>query len=434
MDPPRFTFVTTVGTAGLSETAAKQMRSHVTKCNFAKRRARVARPRKEAANKSSRQLSPGRPKQSIVTSESGPGASQTSSQQAREDDYTRIYSQLSLNWSLLFMDGTKYPGTANEAAWIGILVSEPALVQSSMAIGLRNWSPDKNNQQIACDFSSKATESIIQRIRSGRVTTDAVLAAVLTMAFGERLVHNNQAWNIHMDGAAQLVYERISQGLPALSPWLEDLFIKETINDVFGFSRYYHKKLVIAACTAHDFKCSPLIRMATLCENLACWMEGVNTSRKHPQKSDFIMEHIMQPMYDMLSEARAIRVNGSPTLQASCITVELIIYLSWSSSPEAINLNAVASELKEATCASQFRPCYYFDLTCCQLMIGAIAADEGSPTRAWFMDRLKSAWRIVKSRGCNNAMDILERNMTFKTGLKAQFKSLWIELDRQLLL
>lgn len=86
-----------------------------------------------------------------------------------------------MKWSLLFLDGSEYPGTAIEAAWISLLVSEPALVESSMAIGLRHWSPDMSYQQIACDFSSKATETIIQRIGSGRCATDAVLAAVLTM-------------------------------------------------------------------------------------------------------------------------------------------------------------------------------------------------------------------------------------------------------------
>lgn len=95
-----------------------------------------------------------------------------------------------------------------------------------MAFALRHWSPRKNYQEIACDFSSKATETIIQRIGAGRGFTDAVLAAVLTLAFGERIVHNHVAWNIHIDGAVQLVSERASQGLPALSPLLEHLLIK----------------------------------------------------------------------------------------------------------------------------------------------------------------------------------------------------------------
>ncbi|KAI0551809.1 hypothetical protein F4679DRAFT_124729 [Xylaria curta] len=428
MDPPRFTFVTAVGTAGLSETAAKQMRSHVTKSNFAKRRARVARTKKEAAIKNSCQLSSEGPRQGIVASGSGLGASRTPFQPPCRDDCAQI---LSMKWSLLFLDGSEYPGTANEAAWIRLLLSEPALFESSMAIGLRHWSPCREYQMIAYESSSKAIKTIIQCIGSGRGVTDAVLAAVLTMAFGERLVHDDLAWNIHIDGAVRLVCERISQGLPALSPWIEDFLIEDIINDTFGFPRFYHKKFVNAAYKTPDVHCSSLKRIADLCENLANWMEEMNTCRKYPQKSDFVIGSIMQPMQDMLAKARAIREDGSPTLQSACITIELIIFLSWSSPQGAINLTAVASELKEAIHAKQFRPCHYVELTSCQLMIGAIAADEGSPTRAWFMNRLKSAWQMVKSRGYNDAMNILERNMVFKTGLEAQFKSLWMELDSQ---
>ncbi|TRX96399.1 hypothetical protein FHL15_002671 [Xylaria flabelliformis] len=422
MDPPIFTFVTAVGTAGLSETAAKQMRSHVTKSNFAKRRARIAWTKTEAAKKKFSQQSPESPRQSIVTSGSGLRASRTPFQPPCRDDCPRI---LSMKWSLLFLDGSEYPGTAEEAAWIRLLLSEPALFESSMAIGLRHWSPCREYQLIACESSSKATETIIQRIGSGRGVTDAVIAAVLTMAFGERLVHNDLAWNIHIDGAVRLVRERISQGLPALSPWIEDFLTEDIINDMFGFPRFYHKKFVNAAHATHDVQCSSLIRIAGLCEKLAKWMQEMSTSRKYPQKSDFIIESIMQPMQDMLAQARAIREDGSPTLRSACITIELIIFLSWSSPQGTINLTAVANELKEAICAKQFRPCHYVELTSCQLMIGAIAADEGSSTRAWFMNRLKSAWQMVKSRGCNDAMEILEKNIV----LEAAYNGYRLELE-----
>ncbi|KAI1421932.1 hypothetical protein F5Y12DRAFT_663562 [Xylaria sp. FL1777] len=428
MTPPGFTFLTAVGTAGLSETAARHMRSHVTKSNFAKRRARIATNKKEATNKSSYQLSPENLGQSVVTTNSRPGSSQTVCQQTRGDSHAQI---LSLRWSLLLLDTSKYPAAISEAAWISLLISKPATVESFIVFGLRHWSPDKDYQEVLCDHSSKATKNIIQHIDSGRGTTDAVLAAVLTIAFGERLVHNDLAWNIHIDGAVQMVNERRLLGLPAMSPLLEDILINDIINDMFGFPRLYHKKFVNAARTARDDRCSSLIRMADLCDNLACWMQRIDASRRHPQSSDFIMEHIMQPMHYILSETRDMRANGSSALKASCIAVELIIYLSWGPLPVAINLTAVANELKEAICAVQCTPCCYSDLTSCQLMIGAMASDEGSPTRAWFIDRQKIAWQMVKSRGSDDAMDILERNMTCKRNLERQFKSLWMELDSQ---
>ncbi|KAI1172786.1 hypothetical protein F4777DRAFT_581549 [Nemania sp. FL0916] len=426
MHEPRFTFVTAVGTAGLSETAAKQMRSHVTKSNFAKRRERLSRTRKEEPNDSSLQLSS---ELRIVTTRGRPGPSQIPFHQPQTDLCARF---LSSKWSLLFLDGSKYPATASEAAWIRLLISEPALVESSMAFALRHWSTIKDSQRIADDITSQAMENIIQRIRTGQGATDAVLAAALTMAFGERLLHNNRAWSIHIDGAVQVVNVRISRGLPTLSPWLEDILTSDIINDVFGFPRFYHKKFINATRTSPEVRWSSLIRLADLCENLVRWMQGIEASRDHPQTSSFLMEHVMRPMHDILSEARDIRADGKPAVIASCIAIELIVCLSWTPLPGAsINLTAVANELKDAIYASSFRPCYYFDLTSYQLMIGAVAADEGSLTRTWFTNKMGNAWRSVKSRGYNDIMGLMQRNLVSTTSLKTQLKSLWRELDCQ---
>ncbi|KAI1362984.1 hypothetical protein F5Y08DRAFT_310805 [Xylaria arbuscula] len=428
MSIPELTFVTTVGTSGLSESAAKQMRSHVTRSNFAKRRARLAQKNREARRRTSCQPSPA----NLERDTAGLSASlYTPPQPTNGDSYTQIISS---KWSLFFLDGSEYPSSTSEQAWINLLVSEPALVESSLAFALRHWSPGNDYQQIACNFSSKATKTIIQRIASGRGVSDAVLAAILTMAFGERIVHNDVAWNVHIDGAVQLVTERASRGLPALSPLLEHLLIKDTINAVFGFPRFYHKKFVDAARATQCDQWSSLINIVELCERLTQWMEVVDNSRATPQTSEFIMTNIIQPMYEILSQARSLRIDGDLILQASCICVELIVYLSWNCLPSSINLTAIACELKEVISSTQFRPCCYSDLTCCQLMLGALAADEDSPTRTWFTKRLSSAWRMVKSRGCNDGMSILDKNMGFKAGLESRFKYLWTELEIKSLL
>ncbi|KAI0190853.1 hypothetical protein F4808DRAFT_444272 [Astrocystis sublimbata] len=434
MDPPSFTFVTEVGTAGMSKTAAKQMRSHITKTNFAKRRARLAKTKKDTKHKIARQPNPNNDDYKIITEVSGNGSGSPSpeplSRQTNADGYDRVFAYLSMQWSHIFLDGTHYPSSANEADWVSLLISEPALVESSMAVGLRHWSPRNDCQQIANEYSSKATETIIRRIGSGRATTDAMIAAVLTMAFGERLLSNDVAWNIHIDGAVQLVKERASRGTAALPPWVEDMLIKDVINDVFGFPRFYHKKLVDAAHSSKVSQYPSLVRIAGLCETLSRWLKDIGQSQTQPQSSDFIMERIVKPMHEVLSQARALRSGGTLILQASCIVIELIIYLAWGS-PSVIDLTAVAGELKETICAVQFRPCCCSDLTCCHLMIGAMAAGEGSPTRTWFMDRLRIAWSGVKSRACSDAIGVLESNMTLCTSLGAQFQSLWVELDSQ---
>lgn len=133
--------------------------------------------------------------------------------------------QVSKTWSLVFLNGEAYPSNHYESAWIDLLASEPALVESSMAVGFRYWSPDASTQAKANLHWSRAINIIVDRINSGQAFSDAVLAAVASMAFGERLVHNHLAWGIHIDGLAQLVRIRRDQGIDSLPGWFGDLLI-----------------------------------------------------------------------------------------------------------------------------------------------------------------------------------------------------------------
>jgi hypothetical protein len=76
-----------------------------------------------------------------------------------------------------------------------------------MAIGMRHWSPAAACQEKAVAHSCKAANIIIQRIKSETAHTGALIGAVLSMAIGERLMHNDLIWNIHVDGLADLIKE-----------------------------------------------------------------------------------------------------------------------------------------------------------------------------------------------------------------------------------
>ena len=118
------------------------------------------------------------------------------------------------------MDDGDYPGTPEEEAWIQLQASEAAFAEISMAIGIRHWSPDTSCQERAMAHSFNAANTIIQRIKSETAHTGAIIGAVLTMAIGERLMHNDLTWNIHVDGLANLITERRLRGERDLPPEL----------------------------------------------------------------------------------------------------------------------------------------------------------------------------------------------------------------------
>jgi hypothetical protein len=141
-----------------------------------------------------------------------------------------------------------------------------------------------------------------------------------------------------------------------------------------------------------------------------------------------VTDEIEEPLNELLCQAQAIRAYDNLAIQATSRAIELVLYLSWPPQSREI-LNHVASELKEALCQIQMRPCSHMDLTSCYLMIGAISADKGSQTRAWFMQKLKSAVLAMRSRGFGDPLEILKSGFVLDADLMASFRALWQELD-----
>jgi hypothetical protein len=129
-------------------------------------------------------------------------------------------------------------GSRDETAWIDFLASDAALIESTMAIGIRNWCNGISFQSMAEVHSSRASSIMIHRIQNGTPYTDAMLATVFTMAFGERLRHDDVAWSIHVYGLAQLIGERYSQGVHHLPPWFLDLLVLYAIPCYFPCHRH----------------------------------------------------------------------------------------------------------------------------------------------------------------------------------------------------
>jgi hypothetical protein len=141
------------------------------------------------------------------------------------EDTAAKWHLVSQFWSLVLSDGSDYPRSLEEIAWLDLVGSEPSLLLSTIAIGLRHWSPNVIYQEMAHAYWSRATTNMIQHISDGWVCTDAVLAAVGTMAFGERLLHNDDAWIVHIEGLAEMIRYRRSCGSAELPEWLYDILI-----------------------------------------------------------------------------------------------------------------------------------------------------------------------------------------------------------------
>ena len=171
--------------------------------------------------------------------------------------------------------------------------------------------------------------------------------------------------------------------------------VRDSTNYVFNFPLAYHKKIIVAI---RAYGSQPICNVANISESLVQLRKSIDTCRKSSLCSDFWAKEMEKNWNSLLCQARALRFEDNPFVQATSLAIELILYLSWCPQLEA-NLTLLASELKEALCRLPFRSCLFMDLTSCQLMLGAVAAGKGSQARARFAARLRRAVLALRSRG-----------------------------------
>ncbi|KAL3470330.1 hypothetical protein BJX99DRAFT_264322 [Aspergillus californicus] len=417
MEPNSFTFLNTTG-ANLSQPAAKRMRAHITRTNFAKRRQRLTETGGiNAASHTKRRVRERRHRENsldvslLLPTHPGPAGNITAFHNIQE---------------FVFLEGRHPPNTPSEAAWFNLIASDPALVEATLAVAVRQWSPENSWQSKADYHSYLAVKLIKQQVTSTATPSDGVLGAVITMAFGAVLAHEDEAWRVHIDGLARIITEREARNSLALPSWFLDLVVIDSINSIFDFPRVWHPSIVDALGKYHDKK---ILRLAEICDRVIKLRNIIDNLDGCCLDAAVIAREVEEPLANLHYEARALRSSDNLHIDATARSIELILYLLWPSQSGA-HLTLLAGELRDAISRFPIKGCPYMDLSSFQLMVGAIAADKGSPARAWFVDKLSRAVRWMQTRGWREPLNILQKRSVFDVHcrLMGLVKDLWREL------
>ncbi|KAL2860971.1 uncharacterized protein BJX67DRAFT_317822 [Aspergillus lucknowensis] len=413
MEPNRFTFLNSTGTPSLSQPAAKKMRAHVTKSNFAKRRQRIART--AGANTES------------TTDERRVPEERNGDVDFLNGKWTGFdNSALQKIQELLYLEGRQAADNPTEAAWFNLIASEPAMVEATMAVALQHWSPSNSWQRKADYHLYKAVSLTKQRIASAASRSDGVLGAVVTMAFGASLENNQLAWNVHIDGLAHIIKERESRVPNSLPSWFIDLIVQDSINNIFGFPRVWHPTILSALGDYHQ---QSIPKLVATCDSVVQLGKVITSHHDSPFDTPLIAQEIEEPLARLHYEARSLRASDNLHIDAAARAIELVLYLLWPSQSTA-HLTLLAGELGAVMRRFPVQGCSYMQLTSFQLMVGAVAAEEGSAARAWFIDILSTSVRCMQLRGWQEPLNLLKLRPASDIGLIDRFRHLWKELQK----
>ncbi|CAG9981231.1 unnamed protein product [Clonostachys byssicola] len=441
-----FTFVNTTGAPNLSQPAAKLMRGHVTKTNFAKRRQRLASSGGgDVANESAAGSGSDRGSSSKQSTASPEG-----NQTEPEDDLAQMnptgsdtssppsaglpgYEQILSNYlSMAYLEKKEAAQSPVQTAWLHYLDAEPALlaiIDAAMAIAYGESLSEPRTDHTAEAYSQYATNLLIQRIQAGVAKADNISPIVLTMTVSARLMGNDSLWNMHINGLVAIIKERRQQNKLELLPWLCDVLILDAVNYILGYPRVYHCKLIDAL----ENTSQSLSEVARISDDLIKMRELIDLhllNHKHTDQNR-IVSQIDVLSIKLFNEAEILLTDGKPNVRVFAICVELLLKLLWpplelQSQEKIANL---VSNLKTNMNQIPFKPCgIYNDFTSCPIMLGAVSGMKDAPARQWCVNTLKTALAGIRLRGWGEPLTILEKWLKKESMPMEDIRGLWKEV------
>ncbi|KAJ5238527.1 hypothetical protein N7468_003146 [Penicillium chermesinum] len=427
MEASNFTFVNTTGASSLSQPAARRVRAHITKANFAKRRhqlsaaglgeepgkVRFAYSDQQKLHLKRRKNGPvSRPLEATWLMNGAPPSSA---------DLQALHEIQ----DLCFLEGRHAPNSPSEAAWFHMIASEPALIEATMAVSVGLMSPGNWWQIKSGLHLSNAVSLIKDKIISTATRTDGVLAAVCTMAFSAALAQDTLAWKVHIDGVTHIIKDRNMRMSNPVFPWLTDIVTQDSVNYICGFPRFYHKQVIYALNGDKDTKFRKLVK---ICEDVIQLQNVVESHHTHSFDPNFVAREIEEPISSLIFQSRFLRAGDDANMDSAARAIELFLYLLWPSQ-SAAHLTLLAEQMKHSIIKWPVKGCMFMDLTCFQFVIGAVAAEKGSSTREWFVNKIAGAVRAMKQRGWLNPLHLMGNRYHSGIGVSMKFTALWEELD-----
>ncbi|EEU36746.1 uncharacterized protein NECHADRAFT_51893 [Fusarium vanettenii 77-13-4] len=427
--PLQLTFLNTSDAPGLGAVETKQMRAHITKTNFARRRQRLAKERqqKKVQEIHERDLI-ARPEKPMSGNEAtpqaptapplDPGSEMLLSTRSRDPNNSISYLLYEFR-PIVFPAGYGYPGSERETVWVDQLLAEPALIEASMAIGLK-YTPRHRTPWTSREADIRkcmAISMINKRLDTAAGLSDGMLGAVFTLAFAERLASDEKALEVHIQGLAQMIRLRRAAGITRVPSC-------DSIGQAVTSTNGSHEKLMQALRNEDNPTSMDVSRITSGISQLRKALDEFSVT-KIPSKSEILnIEH----QVDCLKlEVEVVLGSDDQYIRTLRFALQLFLLLSWLSRPET-DFGLLAEDLRHSLAKPQIRLCSSVEPTIWQFFVGAVAAEKSMETRNWYINRLQAVFDAMQVTKWTEVVQLLDRTFMPDMGLLERFKLVWQEI------
>ncbi|KAF4445747.1 hypothetical protein FALBO_17149 [Fusarium albosuccineum] len=433
-----FTFLNTSHAPSLGAVEAKKMRSHITRTNFARRRQRFAKERQKLHAAQSRhsglQVLPEARLQhtSDALEESAwPDLDPTCDRPfSTMSDYPNSSVAYLLHEfrPIIFPAGTGTPGSDRETVWVNLLLSEPALIEASMSIGLKYFPKWRNAWGVhAGDIHKiRAIKMINSSLGTAAGLTDGILGAVFTLTYAERLANNDAAVEVHTQGLAQMIRLRRSSGNNPFPTWFSDFLLHDSIGQSISSQNDSHNKLM-QALRNEDHPTS--MDVSRISDGLDHLRRTINDYHASPNPPALVRLNIEYQVECLQLDVEVLLASEEHHVRTLRCAFRLFLLLMWPSKPNG-TIQTLADELRYALTEPHIRLCSSMALTIWEFFVGALAAEAPGETRSWFIDRLGDIFKPRHATEWRHVVDILSKAFMPPECLLEKCRVVWQEVDR----
>ncbi|KAH7149898.1 hypothetical protein B0J13DRAFT_549044 [Dactylonectria estremocensis] len=431
-----FTFLNTSNAPGLGASDTKRMRAHVTKSNFAQRRRRLAKERQLAITPQTGTEAPEYTEKSVsrrfaVTTDPLTLERFLNRQKnvVHNDNGALIKFLLDDFRPLIFPNRAGCPGSPNEIQWIELVVAEPALLEASVAIGLRNCPGHQNTaySRVADMHALKAVSMVNKRLDAPSTgLTDGVLAAVFTLALSERLINNEVAWNVHVNGLSQMMRLRRSKGVDTIPPWFSDFLMFESVNELILSPKTLPQRIIDALSFPGGVTQTDITLIS---HDMDLLRKEIEFYHRHPELVAILSKKIGDRIDKLQFEIGTLLEKDGPYIQAWAVAIRLFLYLSWPLKFSE-SISDLANSLKERLEQPGIHFCSSIDMTVWQFFVGAAAGDPGSFLRKWFTTKLQKMIIPMQVREWVAVLGVIKNGFMPDSLLLEKFQQVWVEVYR----
>lgn len=193
---------------------------------------------------------------------------------------------------------------------------------------------------------------------------------------------------------------------------------------MLGYPRVYNTQVVQALAGNGHPDLTMVLRIGA---KLVKFRKTLADYRNDLEAGAHVADRLTEMVDEIDRQLRVMQANKSAYMRAASVGARIFLRFAWpTEAARPDQLTRLGCEMKHAVCEFPFRQCPYMDLTSTTFVMGFLAAENDSPTKWFFLSRMRHVVAEMQSRGWDRPdVYYIERAIESDAALLHKFRAVF---------